>query len=82
MLLTAIVEVESLEDSRPLTDVSSNADDLEALTPNHFIIGRPTPNLPPGIFIDNRYHAKRVGDKRTLLPLTFGKNGYVRTYLA
>ena len=47
VLLTAIVEVESLEDSRPLTDVSSNADDLEALTLNHFIIGKATPNLPP-----------------------------------
>ena len=33
VLLTAITEVESLINSRPLTEVSSDADDLEALTP-------------------------------------------------
>ena len=47
VLLTTIVEVESLDDSRPLADVSSNADDLEAITHNHFIVGKATPNLPP-----------------------------------
>ena len=46
VLLAAITEVESLVNSRPLTEVSSDADDLEALTPNHFLIGRATPNLP------------------------------------
>ena len=50
VLLTAITEVESLVNSHPLTEVSSDADNLEALTPNHFLIGRATPNLPPGIF--------------------------------
>ena len=40
--------------SRPLTEVSSDVDDLEALTPNHFIIGRGTLNLPPGIFVDRK----------------------------
>ena len=46
ILLTAITVDESLVNSRPLTEVSSDADDLEALTPNHFLIGRATPNLP------------------------------------
>ena len=38
VFLTAITEVESLINSRPLTEVSSDANDLEALTPNHFLI--------------------------------------------
>ena len=52
VLVTAITEAESLVNSRPLTEVSSDADDLEALTPNHFIIGRASSNVPPGIFAD------------------------------
>ena len=48
--LTAFAEVEWPVNSRPLTEVSSDVDDLEALTPNHFIIGRGTLNLPPGVF--------------------------------
>ena len=59
VLLTAIVEVESLDKSRLLTDVSSNADDLEALTPNHFIVGKATPNLAPGIFIDKKISCQK-----------------------
>ena len=46
VLVTAITDVESLVNSRPLTEVSSDADDLEVLTPNHFIIGRASPNIP------------------------------------
>ena len=52
VLLTAFAEVEWLVNSRPLTEISSDVDDLEALTPNHFIIGRGTLNLPPGVFVD------------------------------
>ena len=59
VLLTAITEVESLVNSRPLTEVSSDADDLEALTPNHFLIGRATPNLPPGIFADKEISSQK-----------------------
>ena len=52
VLLTAFAEVEWLVNSRPLTEVSSDVDDLEALTPNHFTIGRGILNLPPGVFVD------------------------------
>ena len=59
MLLTTIAEVESLVNSRPLTEVSSNGDDLEALTLNHFIIARATPNIPPGIFSDKEISCQK-----------------------
>ncbi|XP_066914820.1 uncharacterized protein [Clytia hemisphaerica] len=45
-LLTILTEVEALLNSRPLTSVSDDTSDLDALTPNHFIIGRASTLLP------------------------------------
>ena len=45
-LATVFTEAESLVNSRPLTAISENPNDLEALTPNHFILGHGSPNLP------------------------------------
>ncbi|XP_066933480.1 uncharacterized protein [Clytia hemisphaerica] len=45
-LLTVLTEVEALVNSRPLTSVSDDTSDLDALTPNHFIIGRASTLLP------------------------------------
>lgn len=46
-LVITIIEIEFLVNSRPLTAMS-----LEALNPNHFLIGRGSSKLPPKIFID------------------------------
>lgn len=40
VLLTVLVEIEHSVNSRPLTDVSVDPRDKEAITPNHFLIGR------------------------------------------
>ena len=45
-LSTTMCMVEQVLNARPLTPVSNDANDLEALTPNHFLIGRPNVNLP------------------------------------
>ena len=37
-------EIESTVNSRPLTSVSDDIDDLKPLTPNHFLIGWSSPN--------------------------------------
>jgi len=49
-LATVMVEVESIMNSRPLTPVVQDPDGEEPLTPNHLLLMRASPNLPPGDF--------------------------------
>ena len=54
-LSTFVCEVAEMMNGRLLTQVSSNFRDMEPITPNHFLLGRPSPNLPPGIFLDKSF---------------------------
>ena len=58
-LLTVMVEVESLLNSRPLTHVSVDPQDLEPITPNHFLLGRNSPNMPPGVFDERDLNSRK-----------------------
>ena len=80
VLVTAIAEVESLVNRRPLTEVSSDVDDLEALTPNHFIIGRASPNLPPRIFVDKETSSHKRWRQAQVIT-THIWNRWLREYL-
>ena len=59
-LVTLMCEVENIVNGRPITPVSDDPNDLNALTPNHLLIMRSNQELPPGIFssVDN-YSSKR-----------------------
>lgn len=59
--LTAVFcEVEAILSSRPITKVSDDPQDLEALTPNHILVLKSKPLLPPGHFAKpDLYHRKQ-----------------------
>ena len=61
VLTTAICLVEQILNSRPLTSVSDDPENLEALTPNHFLLGRASPATP---FLPD---AQRYTDLRRVL---------------
>ncbi|XP_042908313.1 uncharacterized protein [Parasteatoda tepidariorum] len=55
--LTLVTQIEGILNSRPITPLSTNANDMNALTPGHFLIGRPiTAPIEPEItqIPDNR----------------------------
>jgi len=53
VLLTLLIEAESVVNSRPLTHVSIDPKDPESLTPNHFLIGTSSANQQLGTFNDD-----------------------------
>ena len=58
-LLTVVTEVEALVNSTPLTPVGDDINDLEALTPNHFIIGRASTALPACVTYEENVTPRR-----------------------
>ncbi|XP_074029442.1 uncharacterized protein [Leptinotarsa decemlineata] len=59
ILHTLIVEIEYTVNSHPLTYVSSDHQDVEALTPNHFLIGKSNEVNPLGISADTNSHLRK-----------------------
>jgi len=76
-LNTFIVEVEGILNSRPITAISSDPNDMLALTPAHYLIGKPVTALPEGNLLSvpaNRLSTWQhcQGSTRFLVSLEFG----------
>jgi len=56
---TLLCEVESVLNNRPLTEVSSDPECNEALTPNHLLLFNAGVTLPPGVFTRDDCVSKR-----------------------
>ena len=57
---TTMCLVEQVLNARPLTCASSDPDDFEALTPNHFLLGRASVALPVGVVQPDDFNHRRV----------------------
>lgn len=79
-LTTLFCEVEYIVNSRPITKVSNDPDDLEPLSPNHLLLMRAEPSLPPGIFTGDDIYAKRKWKQVQYLADVFWRR-WVREYL-
>ncbi|XP_055585295.1 uncharacterized protein LOC129738138 [Uranotaenia lowii] len=78
---TLLVQVEACLNSRPLTSLSDNPEDLEPLTPGHFLIGESLQSLPDSVdenIPDNRLKQFQLMQKRLRLIW----NRWRREYLA
>jgi len=49
-LQTFFCECEAILNSMPITMPSNDINDLEAVTPQHLLLLKTNPNLPPGLF--------------------------------
>ena len=49
--MTFMCMAESVVNSRPLTKISDDPRDPQPLTPNHLLLLKPGPGLPPGVFV-------------------------------
>ena len=65
VLRTTLCLVEQSLNARPITAINSNQLDLEALTPNHFILGQHAASFPSLSFKENFDHNKRFARAQT-----------------
>ncbi|KAK0152981.1 hypothetical protein N1851_005348 [Merluccius polli] len=79
-LLTLMCEVESVLNNRPLTTATDDPTDPEPLTPNHLLLMKKQPVLPPGLFSKEDSYARRRWKQVQHLADLFWKR-WVREYL-
>ncbi|GFT32280.1 integrase catalytic domain-containing protein [Trichonephila clavipes] len=63
--LTIITQIEGILNSRPITPLSEDIDDLEVLTPGHFLIGRPITSISEPNLLDKTENTLSRGQKLT-----------------
>lgn len=79
-LQTLMCEIEAIINDRPITTSSDDLNDLEALTPNHLLLLKRQPLLPPGLFEKEDLYSRRRWKQVQYLTDLFWKR-WVREYL-
>ncbi|KAL0199404.1 hypothetical protein M9458_007944, partial [Cirrhinus mrigala] len=79
-LATVFCEVEAIVNSRPITKASTDPQDLEALTPNHLLLLKSRPLLPPGLFKEEDVYSRRRWRQVQYMSDLFWKR-WVKEYL-
>lgn len=79
-LTTLMCEVESVVNGRPITKSSDDPSDSEALTPNHLLLLRSGPKLPPGVFRKEDGYSRRRWRQIQYLADVFWRR-WIREYL-
>ena len=79
-LRTLFTEVEFIMNNRPIVAASDDPADLEALTPNHFLLQRKVTGLPPGIFVKEDHLGRKQWRKVQYLTDIFWKR-WISEYL-
>lgn len=79
-LETVFCEAEAIVNSRPLTKASTDPQDLEALTPNHLLLLKLQPSLPPGLFKKEDVYSRRRWKQVQYMSDLFWKR-WVKEYL-
>ena len=79
-LHTLLCEAESIINGRPITKASLDLNDLEALTPNHLLLLKTSPILPPGVFEPTDMYASRRWRQIQYMSNLFWKR-WVKEYL-
>ena len=79
-LQTLFCEIEAVMNSRPISRVSGDPNDLEALTPNHLLLMKSNPMLPPVLAEETGPHVKRRWKQIQYLAEIFWKR-WLKEYL-
>ena len=66
-LRTALVEAEGIMNSRPITHVSSDTGDIEALTPNHLLLLRANPSFEDANVSDREVNSTKLWKQSRVL---------------
>lgn len=80
VLSTALAEAEGILNSRPITHVSNDAGDIEALTPNHFLLMRANPSYEDTDVSDREINSTKVWRQSQVLANFFWRR-FTKEYL-
>lgn len=77
---TVLCEAEAMLNEHPITKLTEDPNDLEALAPNHLLVMKGKPILPPGLFDKEDLYARRRWKQVQYITDLFWKR-WIREYL-